>query len=1066
VIFIIALILSPLLAQEVEIIHSDRLESFRSGNLIELIGAVHIYHAGRELRSNYARWEKRKGTVTFRGNVEIKDTSYAITANNIVYRRQNKTAEAKGDVTFIDNDSALFVDGQIGYYDGEDDFVRLAGEPHLTRVDSSSSRLDLDSRFLHHFMNERISIAIDSVYAVLTPSDSTGPKLYIRCDSLEFYQDSNLVIAYGGVHIEQESLTVSAPKALIWRDKNEILLVDGVTVTDPNWTMFADTLEVEMERDKINSALAAGNPRGLWHDPADSFNLVPDSRFSADTILFSFDNGRVDLVELVGQAEVDYSPAPTDTSVIDRHLISGDSIAVIFAESQMDSVEIHGGVQGVTYETKSQIIDSMMYKSELMALDAGKRVHLYENSWIQNKDMELYAGQIRFDGKSKLLYAESIESGNSTIGEPFMKDKTDSLRSDKLVFNIETKKGKLTYGRTAADKGFFTGEEMVKARGDTFYIARGTFTTCENKPPHYHFYTQKLKLIPKDKAVVRPVIMYVDKLPTFWLPFFVFSVKPKRHSGLLTMDVGKFQRGERFVRNLGYYWALSDYFDIYGALDINETSGIFIKGEFKYALRYYLSGACYSSYKLSSNRDWESGVSTTRRWELRGNHQQTLGEKAKFSGSLSMVSDADYLAETHEDSETRMDRSLRSYASFSQGFNWGSFSISADRTYDLDNNTKTTYLPKISLTKYKSTFLGEGENWYNNFYYSTSSNLVGYSQTDSLDTKEEHYGAKANGSVSFRHSFGDYVTLSPEVQLSGVVEDEGVDGAKLPVMGAYSFSTGASTDLYGNIPLDLFGFKFMQHIVSPSLSFSYSPEIEGSDNFYSFGGISALSSSEKMLMSFKLGQQFGLKKADTTGILKRIPLFSMNSSASYNFLSETQKFSDINTSLNANPARWLSMSLSFVHTMYRSGENHISGLYIKSAQMNNSLRWKFSIPFVELVNVSKSDSVKIATESREASISFTHFLSKNIETETLTHWVKTGINAYITPNWRVDYDIYYDIDHTIKVSDEFRIWRNMHCWELTFIWIPSGIRAGYYIRLNIKELPEIKIEKTEGNVRW
>ena len=405
-----------------------------------------------------------------------------------------------------------------------------------------------------------------------------------------------------------------------------------------------------------------------------------------------------------------------------------------------------------------------------------------------------------------------------------------------------------------------------------------------------------------------------------------------------------------------------------------------------------------------------------------------------------------------------MERSLRSYASFSQGFDWGSFSASADRTDDLDDNTTTLYLPKITLRKYSGSVFGDGENWYNKFYYSAGSNFVGYSRTDSTDSIEKHYGNNVDCSLNFSHSVGDYLTLSPSISASGVVEDKGIDGNKFPTLFSYSLATAVSTDLYGNIPFGIFGIKFFHHIVSPSLSFGYSPEISGGEKFYSFGGISAPTSTKRMSMNVNIAQQFGLKKADTTNVVKRISLFSTRTSFSYNFLSDEQKYSDINTSLNAKPASWLSVSMSLTHTLYSGNSIEPNGLFLRSANMNSTFRWKFNIPFA---SVDTSEH-----ETRDCSMNVSHYLSKNIESGAITHWIKYGIKTFITPNWRIDYDYYYDIENSKKISDEFHIWRDLHCWEILFIWVPSGVRAGYYFKINVKEIPEIKIEKTEGNVRW
>ncbi len=869
------------------------------------------------------------------------------------------------------------------------------------------------------------------------------------------------MIAIGNVRIIQESLTVSAPLAMMWRDKDKILLINGATVKNPHWQLWADSIEVTLHNNRIYSALATGNPRGLWHDPADSLRLTEDSRFSAESMKFTFGEQGVELVELVEQAEVDYYPAPKDSSLIERHIATGDSIAALVVESHIDSIEIYRGVRGTSYQYKPDIKDSLMYRGEKMAITSQKRVHLYQDGWLRYDNMELTAGQIHFDGDTKVLTAKPLVFEDSISGMPFLQDGRDSLRADELKYNVETKRGLLSYGRTAADKGYFTGEKIAKEKEDIFYIQNATFTTCELDTPHYHFFTPQLKLLPKDKAIARSITMYIGKLPTFWLPFFVFSVKTTRHSGILTFDVGKFQRGERFIRNLGYYWAPSDYFDIYAALDIDENTGIYIKGEFRYALRYYFSGGLYSSYKLTSRRDWEEGVSEKKRWELRGNHQQTLGQNAKFSGNLSMVSDVDYLTQTHDDPEKRMERSLRSYASFSQGFSWGNLSLSADRTDDLEADITTTYLPKIAIKKYSGAIFGQGEKWYNKFYYSAGSDMVGYWRVDSTDSMEKHYGADFDFATNFSHSFGDYITLAPALSADGVIQDKGKDGKKFPTFFSYSLKTTASTDLYGNIPLGIFGFRYFHHIISPSVSFSYSPEITGSDNFYSFGGISARGGSESMAMSVNLAQQFGLKKADTSGVLKRIPLFTTNTSFSYNFLADERKLSDITTSINANPADWLTVNVSLNHTPYSGNETIPSGLYLLGANLNSSFHWRWTLPFQQI-----SDTTGNRTERKEFSMNLSHYLSKNLQTGLVTHWIKSNIKTFITPNWRINYSYYYDIEQGKKISDEIQLWRDMHCWELIFVWVPSGIRAGYYVKINVKEIPEIKIERTEGNVRW
>ena len=80
-----------------------------------------------------------------------------------------------------------------------------------------------------------------------------------------------------------------------------------------------------------------------------------------------------------------------------------------------------------------------------------------------------------------------------------------------------------------------------------------------------------MKMIGKDKVVARPVILYIGDLPVFAVPYYVFPVRKGRHSGFLTFEIGNFERGERFIRNLGYYWAASEYWDLETSLDFYEN---------------------------------------------------------------------------------------------------------------------------------------------------------------------------------------------------------------------------------------------------------------------------------------------------------------------------------------------------------------------------------------------------------------------------------------------------------------------------------------------------------------
>ena len=62
------------------------------------------------------------------------------------------------------------------------------------------------------------------------------------------------------------------------------------------------------------------------------------------------------------------------------------------------------------------------------------------------------------------------------------------------------------------------------------------------------------------------------------------------------------------------------------------------------------------------------------------------------------------------------------------------------------------------------------------------------------------------------------------------------------------------------------------------------------------------------------------------------------------------------------------------------------------------------------------------------------------------------------------YDTRYSIEDKTVASQSLNILRDMHCWQGEFTWIPSGPIAGYYVKIYIKSLPDIKVEKSEGGI--
>ena len=82
-----------------------------------------------------------------------------------------------------------------------------------------------------------------------------------------------------------------------------------------------------------------------------------------------------------------------------------------------------------------------------------------------------------------------------------------------------------------------------------------------------------------------------------------------------------------------------------------------------------------------------------------------------------------------------------------------------------------------------------------------------------------------------------------------------------------------------------------------------------------------------------------------------------------------------------------------------------------------------------------------------------------------THWANASLSLPLTRHLLLSYHNRYDFSERKITEQTFEFHRDMHCWEGRFTWIATGFREGYYFRINIKALPEVKVEKSQGGLR-
>ena len=72
----------------------------------------------------------------------------------------------------------------------------------------------------------------------------------------------------------------------------------------------------------------------------------------------------------------------------------------------------------------------------------------------------------------------------------------------------------------------------------------------------------------------------------------------------------------------------------------------------------------------------------------------------------------------------------------------------------------------------------------------------------------------------------------------------------------------------------------------------------------------------------------------------------------------------------------------------------------------------------------------------------------------------------LAERWRVDVNGGYDFIQRELTPTQLDVYWDLHCWELSFNWVPIGIRKSFYVRLNIKAsmLKDLKLEFRDSDL--
>ena len=304
------------------------------------------------------------------------------------------------------------------------------------------------------------------------------------------------------------------------------------------------------------------------------------------------------------------------------------------------------------------------------------------------------------------LRASGLPSDTGMVGRPrFQEGAGETFLGNELAYNMGTERGRVVVAQTQIDDGFVNAEVVKTLADSTQFMRNGSYTTCDCPPgetPSYSLRASKMKQA-ADWIYTGPIQLFIFNIPTpLWLPFGFLPATEGRRSGPLPPDYGEDHLGF-FLRNWGWYWAVSDYFDLQVQAGIWSKGSWEIRPRTRYTKRYRYNGALSVSYVRNRQgergdpaRDRQSQNSARIQWQ----HSQTISPTFSLNGSVNLASTS-YLRTVSENYDDRVAQTIQSNISLRK--NWPgagrSLSLNASQQQQLSTGEVNLTLPSLNFSQ-------------------------------------------------------------------------------------------------------------------------------------------------------------------------------------------------------------------------------------------------------------------------------------------------------------------------------------------------------------------------------
>lgn len=604
--------------------------------------------------------------------------------------------------------------------------------------------------------------------------------------------------------------------------------------------------------------------------------------------------------------------------------------------------------------------------------------HLYGQSTVKYTDMDLASEKIYINLDSSIVHATGAQDSTGTLfGTPNFKMGSDEYESDTMAFNFKTKKGLISGVYTQQEDGYLTSELSKRNDKGELFLQHGRYTTCDEPHPDFYIALSRAKVRPGKNVVFGPAYLVVADVPLpLAIPYGFFPFSKSYSSGLIMPTYGDETERGFYLRDGGYYFAISDRMDLKLLGEIYTKGSWGLSAASNYRKRYRYSGSFFASYQNTINGeknmpDYAKQTSFKIQWshrqDAKANPFRTLSASVNFATSSYERNNL-----TSMYNPQSMTQSTRT-SSVSMTNTFSSIGMTLSTTMNLNQNMRDSTiamtLPDVNINisrfyPFKRKKAAGKERWYEKISMSYTGHL-----SNSITTKEDklmHSSLTRDWRNGMQHTIPiqgnftlfDYININPSINFTdrtytnkvkkswnaetGREVSDTIDG--FYNVYNWSMSVSASTKLYGMyIPnRKIFGDKIqaIRHVFTPNLSFNYAPDFSASRYGYyesyqrtnadgtvdlveyspyqgALYGVPGKGKTGSISMSISNNVEMKIKSDDdSTGVKKISIIDELGASMSYNLASKIRPWSDLTTNLRLKLSKSYTFNVNAVFRTY------------------------------------------------------------------------------------------------------------------------------------------------------